>query len=90
MAGPYVVTSLVEVLRGERNALRAGTTVVLVTAVVTAALVQEVEEMRNRGYQVMVVFSGDGRPAIEPLDAPVHFVDMLVDTWQEYEPVLEH
>ena len=64
-AGPYVVTSLADVVRGARDTLPAGATVVLVTPVVTTALVQEVEEIRSRGHQVLALYAGDGMPEMD-------------------------
>ena len=65
MAGPYAVTSLPNVLKGERKSLPPGSTVVLVTSIVTDSLASEVREMKGQGYQVLVVYAGDGQPAME-------------------------
>lgn len=65
MAGPYSVTSLVDVMKGERASLPTGATVVLITAIVTRALVREVEEIKERGYQVLVLYAGDGPPEMD-------------------------
>ena len=64
-AAPYAVTSLADVVRGERDTLPAGTTVVLVTPVVTGALTQEVEEILDRGYRMMALYTGDGAPEMD-------------------------
>ena len=71
MAGPYSVTSLVDVMKGERASLPPGSTVVLITAIVTRALVQEVEEIEERGYQVLVLYAGDGAPQMDLPGVPV-------------------
>ncbi|MCH7712171.1 MAG: DUF58 domain-containing protein [Chloroflexi bacterium] len=65
MAGPYSVTSIVDVLKGERTTLPVGATVVLITAIVTRSLVQEVAEIKERGYQVLVLYTGDGSPEMD-------------------------
>ena len=65
MAGPYVVTPLVDVLRGERASLPAGATVVLVTSILTQALAEEIREIKQRGYQVQVLYSGDTAPNVD-------------------------
>ncbi len=65
MAGPFSVTTLVEVMKGERASMPTGATVVLVTAIVTVALAREVEEIVQRGYQVMALYTGDGPPEME-------------------------
>ena len=71
MAGPYSVTSLVDVMKGERASLATGATVVLITAIVTRALVLEVEEIKERGYQVLVLYAGDGPPEMDLAGVPV-------------------
>ena len=65
MAGPFSVTNLVEVMKGERASMPTGATVVLVTAIVTVALAREVEEILERRYGVMVLYTGDGAPEME-------------------------
>ena len=46
-------------------------TVVLITAIVTRALVQEVEEIKERGYRVLVLYAGDGAPEMDLPGVPV-------------------
>ena len=65
MAGQYAVASLPEVLRAERASMPAGTTVAIVTSLLTQALAEEIREIRSRGYQVVVFYSGDGGARIE-------------------------
>ena len=61
-AGPYAVTTLAEVIRGERDSLPAGATVVLVTSVVSQSLADEVEVIRSRGHRVLALYAGNGAP----------------------------
>ena len=62
MAGPFVVTRMVEVLRAERHSLPPGATVVLVTAVITNALAEAVAEIKHRGYEVSGPIRGRRSP----------------------------
>lgn len=88
MAGPYAVTSLPNVLKAERGSLPPGATVVLVTSVVTKSVVSEVREMRDQGFQVVILYAGDGQPESDLLGAPVYFVGDALDVLEEDEPVL--
>ena len=90
MAGPYVVTPLVEVLQGERRSLPSGATLVLVTAVMTRALAEEVAEIKQRGYQVLVLYAGDGVPEIELPGVTVFPVGQALEAFDVHEQVLEH
>ena len=90
MAGPYVVTPLVDVLRGERDSLPPGTTVVLVTAVITKALAEEVAEIKQRGYEVLALYAGDGVPQIELPGVPVFPVGRALEAFDVHEQVLAH
>ena len=71
LAGPYAVTTLVEVMKRERSSLPPGATVVLITSIVTRALVREVAEIQARGYQVLALYAGDGAPEMELPGVPV-------------------
>ncbi len=71
LAGPYAVTTLVEVMKGERSSLPPGATVVLITSIVTRALVREVAEIQARGYQVLALYAGHGAPEMELPGVPV-------------------
>ena len=62
MAGPFWVAELPAVLRAEAALLPAGSTVVFVTAILSPAVVQEAEDIRQRGHRVMVFYAGDGEP----------------------------
>jgi len=87
-AGPYVVTSLVEVLRAERSSLPPGATVVLVTAVVTPSLAQEMAEIRAKGYQVVLLFAGDGAPGQTVPGVATYHAGQALQGLEEHEPVL--
>ena len=93
MAGPYSVISLSDVLQHERAALPPGTTVVVVTSVVTRALANEIGDMQSRGYRVLVLFAGDGGPRLQLTGVPVYSLGraleaLEVETEQRDEPVL--
>lgn len=85
MAGPFVVTSLVDMLRGERDSLPPGATVVLVTAVVTNALAEEVAEIKHRGYEVLVLYAGDGVPQTEMPGVSVFPVGRALEAFDAHE-----
>lgn len=95
MAGPYSVIALTDVLQNERNSLPPGATITLVTSIVTRALADEVAEMRARGYQVIVLYTGDGGPERRLAGVTVYSLGRALETLeveaeQEYEPVLAH
>ncbi len=90
MAGPYVVASLTEVSRAERHSVPQGATVMLVTAVITPTLAREVVEWRGRGYQLMVLYTGDGAPERDLPGVPVYHVGRALASLEEHEPVLAH
>ena len=87
-ARPYVVTSLADVVRGERDTLPAGATVVVVTPVVTPALVQEVEEIRGRGHQVLALYAGDGMPEMDLPGVPWFQVGRVLQALVNDEPAV--
>ena len=87
MAGPYVVTPLTEVLRGERTSLPAGTTVVVVTSILTRAIATEIAYIKESGYQV-VLYTGDQAPAVELPGVPVVRLGRVLDTQVENEPAM--
>ncbi len=62
MAGPFWVTELSSVLRTESESLASGATVVLVTALISRAVVQETEQIRRRGHRIIIFYAGDGDP----------------------------
>lgn len=88
MAGPYVVTPLTEVLRGERASLPAGTTVVVVTSIMTRAMATEVAYIKESGYQVRVLYTGDQAPSVELPGVPMVRLGRVLDTQVENEPAM--
>jgi uncharacterized repeat protein (TIGR01451 family) len=91
MAGPYVVTSLTDVLRSERDSLPPGATVALVTAVMLPALAQEIVLIKSRGYRVILLYAGDGVPDLRLPDVPVYRLGRTLDALEEdREPVPTH
>ena len=85
MVGPYAIASLPEVLSTERNSLPPGTTVVIATSLVTTALAEEIREIKARGYQVIVVYTGDAGPDMDLPEVPVYLMGQVLE---EHEPVL--
>ena len=91
MAGPFWVAELTAVLQTETDSLASGSTVVLVTAILSRAVVQEAEEIRLRGHRVVVFYAGDGTPgpiAEElPPDVSVFLVGAnlaaMEETWRD-------
>ena len=88
MAGPYAVTSLTRVLQSERDSMPPGTTLVLVTAVITSALAQDVAAMKERGYHVLVLYAGDGGPEIKLPDIPIFLAGLALDPLEADERLL--
>ena len=88
MAGPYVVTPLTEVLRGERASLPAGTTVVVVTSILTRAMATEIAYIRDNGYQIRVLYTGDQAPSVELPGVPVVRLGRILETQVDYEPAM--
>ena len=87
MAGQYAVASLPEVLRAERASMPAGTTVAIVTSLLTQALAEEIREIRSRGYQVVVFYSGDGGARIEMPGVRIFQAGRGLDTVEKDEQV---
>ena len=88
MAGPYAVASLPDVLRIQRDSLPTGSTIVLATPVVTRAMVEEITEVKIRGYQVIVLYCGDGGPEIRLPDVPVYLMGQTLDSLERHEPAV--
>lgn len=88
MAGPYVVTPLTEVLRGERASLPSGTTVVLVTSILTRAMATEIAYIQESGYQIRVLYTGDQAPGVDLPGVPVVRLGRVLETQVDYEPVM--
>jgi uncharacterized protein (DUF58 family) len=88
MVGPYAVTSLAEVLRSERDSLPPGTTIVVVTAIVTRTLAAELAELRWRGYRVVLAYAGDGGPGVDLPGITVHLMGRALQGLEDHESVL--
>ena len=90
LAGSYAVASLPNVLRAERSSFRAGTTVAMVTSLMTQALAEEISEIKARGYQVILFYSGDGGPRVTVPGVPVFLMGRSLDALDRDEQVLAH
>ena len=95
MAAPYVISTLPEVLRAERDSLPVGAVIWFVTSVIPASLHLQLKAFADRGYRVSVIFAGDGEPPERIGDIPVfgvgHLLDLLPEdnTKWEDEPVFD-
>ncbi|MFQ6029552.1 MAG: DUF58 domain-containing protein [Dehalococcoidia bacterium] len=89
MAGPYAVTTLADVLRDQRDSMPPGTTIAVVTSIVTRQLANEISEIKSRGYRVVVMFSGDGGPGVDLPGVTVHLLGRSLEGIEDYEPILE-
>lgn len=91
MAGPFWVAELSAVLRTETDTLATGATVVLVTAILSRAVVQEADEIKQRGHRVVIFYAGDATPgpaaAELPPEVPVFLAGAslagLEETWRD-------
>jgi uncharacterized protein (DUF58 family) len=88
LAGSYAVASLPQVLRAQRSAFRTGTTVAVVTALVSPALAAGIAEIRERGYQVVVFFAGDGGPRMALPGVPVYSMGRALEELERDDQVL--
>ena len=88
-AGPYAMASLGNVFQAERHSLPPGATVVVVAPVLTDTLRREVAEIKEAGYQVLILYAGDGNPEPEVSSVPVYPVGAALEAFETYEPVLE-
>ena len=80
MAAPYVVASLPEVFRAERNTLPPGATVLFVASAITDSLIDHLTEIRGAGYRVSVLYSGDGEAPEYLAGIPVASVGRFLDS----------
>ena len=87
VAGSYAVTGLPDVLRAERVTFRPGTTVALVTALVTRALKQEIFEIKAKGYTVIVFYSGDGGLGVDLPGVPIFLMGQALEKMDTPEAV---
>ena len=87
MAGQYSVASLPEVLQAERASMPLGTTVAMVTSLLTQSLADEIREIKSRGYQVLVFYSGDGGPRIELPGVPIYLTGRGLDAAERDDQV---
>ena len=90
MAAPYVISTLPEVFRAERDSFPAGATVWVVTPAFTQSLPRQLSVFDDRGYRVSVIFAGDGDPPEWIGEFPVigvgHLLDLLPEDdagWEE-------
>ena len=81
------VASLPDVLRAERVTFRPGTTVALVTSLMTRPLMQEIFEIKAKGYTVIVFYSGDGGLDMELPGVPVFAMGQALEGMDTLEAV---
>ena len=87
MAGPYVVTQVTEVLRNERASLPPGTTVVIISSILNQALADEIAQIKQRGYQVRVLYTGDLPPTVEVPGVTVLRIGKALEPLDQHESV---
>jgi uncharacterized protein (DUF58 family) len=89
MASPYVVAMLPEVIQAERDILPAGATVLLVTGAITDSMPEQVREIADRGFQLSILYAGDGEPPESiggvPVSGAGHLLDALPEDAIEWE-----
>ena len=89
MAAPYVVAMLPDVFRAERDRLPMGATVVYVTAVITQSVPDQLREITERGFRVLVLYAGDGEAPEDvegfPVTGIAHLLDELPESNEEYD-----
>ena len=88
MAAPYVVATLQDVFRAERDRLPPGVTVLFVTGAITDSLPEQLAAIGDRGYNLSVLYAGDGDPPERIGEAPVigmgHLLDSLPESSSDY------
>ena len=87
MAGPYVVTQVTEVLRNERASLPPGATVVIISSILNQALADEIAQIKQRGYQVRVLYTGDLPPTVEVPGVTVLRIGKALEPLDQHESV---
>ena len=75
MVGPYLSSSIEEVLLTHRARLPFGATIALVTAVLPEALARALQELQRSGYAVMVIYVNDEPPEVTA-PADIAFYDI--------------
>ena len=88
MAAPYVVAPLSEVLNSERDSLPSGTTILLVSPSIGDSLVEEIAGIRQHGFPVAVLYSGDGPPERSLGDITVIPMASVLDPAEKNDQVL--
>ena len=83
MAAPYVISTLPEVFRAERDNIPTGVTVWYVTPVINDSLVRQLATFGDRGYRVSVIYAGDGNPPERVGAFPVTGIGHLLDQLPE-------
>ena len=87
MAGPYVVTQVDEVLRNERASLPPGATVVIVSSILNQPLADEIAQIKQHGYQVRILYTGDTPPTAEVPGVTVLRIGKALEPLDQHESV---
>ena len=89
MAAPYVISTLPDVFRAERDSFPPGATVWVVIPAVSDSLPGQLAVFSDRGYRVSVIFAGDGEPPDKIGECPVigvgHLLDLLPEDDTDWE-----
>ncbi len=93
MAAPYVISTLPNVFRAERDTFPPGATVLFVASVITQSLPRQLDVFAERGYRVSVIYAGDGEPPERIGEIPVtgmgHLLDFLPEDETHWESEAE-
>ena len=88
MAAPYVVAPLAEVVNSEKDSLPAGATVLLVTPSLSDSLLDDIAGIRDHGFPVLVLYTGDGLPEQDLGEIRVVPMFSILDPLEVHEPVM--
>ncbi len=86
MVDVYAVAPIERVLQEESRRVPQGSSVALVTAIMTPALVVALADLRHRGLPVSVVWAGTDDPPRLPAGVPVHDVRSALTGRRFYQP----
>ena len=83
MAAPYVVSTLPNVFRAERDTFPPGTSVIFITAALTDSIPDQLAAFAESGYRLSVIYAGDGDAPAQIAGVPVISIGHLLDRLPE-------
>ena len=78
---------MTEVLRNERASLPPGATVVIVSSILNQALADEIAQIKQDGYHVRVMYTGDSPPTAEVPGVTVLRIGKALEPLDQHESV---